>query len=78
VAGPPGAAGGGQGRPGHDSLVREGRVTRIPSKGTIAVRALDSIRIETPGGGGFGREARSKPKPKAKPKPKPKRARRRR
>jgi len=51
---PYGLAGGGEGRPGLDSIVRGGRRTKIGSKGSWDLRAGDRIRIETPGGGGHG------------------------
>jgi N-methylhydantoinase B len=55
---PWGLAGGGPGAPGRDFLVRGGRARRIPAKATLAVEAGDRLRIETPGGGGFGRPRR--------------------
>jgi N-methylhydantoinase B len=55
---PWGLAGGGPGKPGRDWLVRDGRARRVASKVTLAVEPGDSLRIETPGGGGFGRPRR--------------------
>ncbi|HJQ84850.1 MAG TPA: hydantoinase B/oxoprolinase family protein [Candidatus Binatia bacterium] len=52
---PYGLAGGAPGAPGRDWLVRDGRARRIPSKTMLAVAPGDRVRIETPGGGGFGR-----------------------
>ena len=49
--GPPGAAGGEAGAPGRDLL--NGR--RLPGKAAGALRPGDRLRIETPGGGGYGR-----------------------
>ncbi len=63
--GPYGLAGGGEGKPGRNSIVRGGRATAVPAKATFEVRAGDVVRVETPGGGGWGaarkkkREARS-------------------
>lgn len=51
---PPGAAGGGPGRTGRVTVVRGGRVRRLPARGRFDVRAGDVLRIETPGGGGWG------------------------
>lgn len=54
VTGPPGVSRGAAGHRGHDTLIRRGRPTRLASKGTVALRPGDLLRIETPGGGGFG------------------------
>jgi N-methylhydantoinase B len=48
--GPAGAAGGEQGAPGRTLL--NGK--ELPPKATRQLRAGDVIRVETPGGGGFG------------------------
>lgn len=53
--GPSGARGGGAGRPGRVTIARGGRARRVPGKGSHDVAAGDVVRIETPGGGGFGR-----------------------
>ena len=55
---PYGLAGGEAGAPGRDVLTRGGRTRRIPAKVTLGVEAGDRLRIETPGGGGFGRPRR--------------------
>jgi N-methylhydantoinase B len=47
---PHGAAGGGDGAPGRNSLNGE----NLPSKATGSLRPGDRLRIETPGGGGHG------------------------
>jgi N-methylhydantoinase B len=47
---PPGAGGGEPGAPGHDELDGE----PLPGKITGTLRAGQRLRIETPGGGGFG------------------------
>ena len=50
-----GAAGGGDGRPGKNRLERASGTGRaLPGKTTIRVEAGDVIRLETPGGGGWG------------------------
>jgi len=51
---PYGLRGGEPGRPGRNRLVRGGRTMTLPAKGSIEARGGDCIRIETPGGGGFG------------------------
>jgi N-methylhydantoinase B len=48
---PQGANGGGSGAPGRNLLNGD----ELPAKVTRDVRAGDVIRVETPGGGGFGR-----------------------
>jgi N-methylhydantoinase B len=59
---PYGLAGGEPGACGRDRLVRgrRGRLVRLPAKATFAVAAGDRLRVETPGGGGFGRPRRRK------------------
>jgi N-methylhydantoinase B len=56
---PRGAGGGEPGLPGRDSI--DGRA--IPGKTTGALRAGQRLRIETPGGGGFGRPSRGRARP---------------
>ncbi len=51
---PKGQAGGMDGRPGRNLLIRGGRELRLPGKATLAVRRSDVIVVETPGGGGWG------------------------
>jgi len=55
---PYGLAGGGPGATGRDGLVRDGRARRIAAKTTFAAEPGDRLRVETPGGGGFGRPGR--------------------
>ena len=43
-----------EGKTSRYQLVSNGRITRIPSKGTIRVTPRDMIRVESPGGGGYG------------------------
>ncbi len=55
VSRPYGLAGGEAGRAGRLSMIRDGVATELPAK-TIGheLRAGDIVRMETPGGGGFG------------------------
>ena len=52
--GPYGLAGGDNGKPGSATIIRKGPARRIGSKGSWELEAGDRVRIETPGGGGFG------------------------
>ncbi len=52
---PWGAAGGGSGKSGRNQLERNGRRTALPGKTVFEVEAGDIVRIESPGGGGWGR-----------------------
>ena len=52
--GPYGLAGGEAGAAGRNVLIRGGEATELPGKATFTVEAGDTIRIETPGGGGWG------------------------
>jgi len=56
---PYGLAGGEAGVPGVNILVRKGRETELPSKCVVEVSEGDLLRIETPGGGGWGRAGES-------------------
>jgi N-methylhydantoinase B len=53
---PYGAAGGEPGQKGRNSFLREGEITELPAKTTLTLKAGDILRVETPGGGGYGRE----------------------
>lgn len=56
VVAPWGIAGGGEGVPGRNTLIRAGGGEEtLPSKFTRRVRAGDRLLVETPGGGGYGR-----------------------
>jgi N-methylhydantoinase B len=68
--GPYGLAGGGVGRAGRNRLLVGRTMRSLPAKGSLIARAGEVIRIETPGGGGFGRPTRVS----AKKKPEPSRA----
>ena len=57
--GPWGARGGAEGGNGVDTLIEpSGRKRRLPSKTQLDVPAGARLRIETPGGGGWGRKRR--------------------
>jgi N-methylhydantoinase B/oxoprolinase/acetone carboxylase alpha subunit len=53
--GPWGLSGGKPGRPGRNVLLRGKRQELLPAKTRFEIRAGDRLRIETPGGGGWGR-----------------------
>ena len=55
VFAPYGLEGGSPGRRGRNLLISKGRTTVLPSKVDLTVQPGDIIRIETPGGGGYGR-----------------------
>jgi 5-oxoprolinase (ATP-hydrolysing) len=53
---PFGLAGGGPGAQGRNLCLRaDGRVEELPGRATVVLAAGDRLRIETPGGGGYGR-----------------------
>ena len=52
---PYGLDGGEAGHKGRGSIIRRGRALKITSKGSWQLEAGDRVRIETPGGGGFGK-----------------------
>jgi N-methylhydantoinase B len=51
---PYGLQGGFPGSCGVNSYIREGEEFLLPSKGTVFLRSGDTLKIFTPGGGGFG------------------------
>jgi N-methylhydantoinase B len=51
---PYGLAGGKPGQVGMNQLLRDGKVSKLPSKGTFTLQIGDVVSIQTPGGGGFG------------------------
>jgi N-methylhydantoinase B/oxoprolinase/acetone carboxylase alpha subunit len=55
--GPYGLAGGKPGAPGKNSLLRGKHIIAIPGKARFEVEPGDVLRIESPGGGGYGRPA---------------------
>jgi N-methylhydantoinase B len=52
--GPWGLRGGKPGAPGRDTLIKGTRRQRLSSKRELDVASGDRLRIETPGGGGWG------------------------
>jgi N-methylhydantoinase B/oxoprolinase/acetone carboxylase alpha subunit len=55
--GPYGLAGGSTGTPGKNSLLRGKRTIAIQGKARFEVQPDDVLRIESPGGGGYGKPA---------------------
>ena len=53
--GPYGLQGGDAGRTGKNEIVRKGKSIKIAAKGSADLQSGDRIRIETPGGGGWGK-----------------------
>jgi N-methylhydantoinase B/oxoprolinase/acetone carboxylase alpha subunit len=51
---PYGAQGGGPGQPGRNTLIRGGVGTVLPGKVRLTLAPGDRLRIESPGGGGYG------------------------
>lgn len=51
---PYGLRGGEEGSVGRDAIIRQGSSRQIESKGSWELQPGDRVRIETPGGGGFG------------------------
>jgi N-methylhydantoinase B/oxoprolinase/acetone carboxylase alpha subunit len=51
---PYGVAGGAPGRVGRNVLIRGGQETLLPGKIQLDLQPGDRLRIETPGGGGYG------------------------
>ncbi len=62
---PYGLAGGGEGATGKNILVRGKRRQTIPGKANVDLKAGDRIRIETPGGGAWGKSRGAAPAPPA-------------
>ncbi|HUO06071.1 MAG TPA: hydantoinase B/oxoprolinase family protein [Candidatus Binataceae bacterium] len=56
---PWGLAGGGDGAKGANFIVGGGRRMKLPGKSNLNLRPGERIRIETPGGGGFGKPTRT-------------------
>ena len=55
VQGPRGAAGGEDGTPGENVLIRNGVETRLEGKVTFDAQAGDVVSVRSPGGGGWGK-----------------------
>ena len=51
---PSGLFGGGSGKTARCSLISNGEARVIPSKGSFQVKPGDIVRVESPGGGGYG------------------------
>ena len=52
---PYGARGGHPGARGRNVLIRAGHEEELPGKAELRLRPGDRLRIETPGGGGYGK-----------------------
>jgi N-methylhydantoinase B len=52
---PYGLSGGGSGARGRDTVIRRGKTKAIAAKTSMRLRRGDRVRIETPGGGGWGK-----------------------
>jgi N-methylhydantoinase B/oxoprolinase/acetone carboxylase alpha subunit len=57
--GPYGLAGGEAGKTGRNTLLRGRKRVKVPGKANFQVRTGDVLRIESPGGGGWGKRERS-------------------
>lgn len=51
---PYGLAGGAPGQSGKNTLIKKGQTQVMPGKFSVRLRAGDLVRLETPGGGGYG------------------------
>jgi N-methylhydantoinase B len=60
---PRGLAGGRDGAPGRNVLIRDGEERGLPTKATFTVRAGDVLSIRSPGGGGWGAATPPHPDP---------------
>jgi N-methylhydantoinase B/oxoprolinase/acetone carboxylase alpha subunit len=54
IGAPYGALGGAPGSSGRNTLIRDGREETLPGKIELRLRPGDRLRVETPGGGGYG------------------------
>jgi N-methylhydantoinase B len=52
--GPYGLAGGEEGKPGKNAILQSGKIEELPGKCALFAEAGSLLRIETPGGGGWG------------------------
>jgi N-methylhydantoinase B/oxoprolinase/acetone carboxylase alpha subunit len=57
IGAPYGAEGGAAGQPGRNTLIRDGVETVLPGKVRLTLAPGDRLRIESPGGGGYGAPA---------------------
>jgi N-methylhydantoinase B len=53
---PYGLQGGEEGKAGIDVIITDGQIQKVVSKGSHELKKGDRVRIETPGGGGWGRK----------------------
>jgi N-methylhydantoinase B len=53
---PYGLHGGEAGKPGSAAIISDGKARKLGSKGSWELKAGDRVRIETPGGGGWGKK----------------------
>ncbi len=60
ITAPYGLQGGEPGATGRNVLIRDGREEEVPGKFHAALKTGDRVRIETPGGGGWGQKGKSK------------------
>ncbi len=56
--GPYGLSGGDAGKPGQNAVRVKGKRTKLPGKCAFFASAGTVVRIESPGGGGWGRKRR--------------------
>jgi N-methylhydantoinase B len=54
--GPYGLSGGADGQPGRVTAVTDSEETELPAKGSARLKKGSRVRLETPGGGGWGRK----------------------
>jgi len=57
IGAPYGALGGAPGSSGRNTLIRDGREELLPGKIELRLQSGDRLRVETPGGGGYGQPA---------------------
>jgi N-methylhydantoinase B len=69
---PYGLSGGLPGKVGKNELIVEGRIRKLPSKCSFYAPAGSILRIQTPGGGGWGAVQREKPRSRGKQRKSPK------
>jgi len=55
--GPYGLAGGDRGQPGRNTLLRGRKTSPLPAKTRFEIKAGEGLRIESPGGGGWGKRS---------------------
>jgi N-methylhydantoinase B len=53
---PYGLAGGKPGQTGENVLIREGKESPLPGKGSFELQTGDILSLRTPGGGGYGKK----------------------